>query len=152
MQVAEFPSDRDWQIDEKWSLCPRDVWEARRVFFGRSEVEAKELFRGNLLDTSGLLEGMPPKVLKFYLPACLDYLLSHDAQGDSDGASAFLRTILRLLDWGGAEVRCVVAASIFAIEQVSTRQDFYHASEHIYGNFAIFFRERILPKAKLTSS
>lgn len=102
-------------------------------------------YSGNLLDTSGLLEGMPPKVLKFYLPACLDYLLSHDAQGDSDGASAFLRTILRLLDWG-AEVRCVVAASIFAIEQVSTRQDFYHASEHIYGNFAIFSGKGSCPK------
>lgn len=81
--LRKIPNDADWR-SEPWGI---DVEDAYRCFFGKSMIEAIELFEENALARQEDVMFMPGPAFRFYVRAYCAYLLSEAARGDSDGAS-----------------------------------------------------------------
>ena len=106
-------------------------------FFGKSHSEAVALFQTNALFYQEDLQSMPAAALNFYAPALIEYLTSHRAKGDSDGASSFLHTVV----WMFKTQRHIIAPEtqtllLAAADQISIAQTFYGAAPGIYGAFS----------------
>src|SRR5437773_949742 len=90
----QIPSRADWgdvdesDLDAKWAFD---------TFLGKSFSGAEAMFQYNALYYQEDLQSMPPVPFNFYTPALVSYITSERAQGDSDGASSFLRLVSWLL-------------------------------------------------------
>lgn len=126
-----IPTEADWR-SEPWDL---DVACAYEHFAGKSLDEAVRLFKDNALYYQEDVMFMPRACFPFYAKAYIDYLLSDDSQGDSDGASCFFA----LVEVRSGEIRSdrsLAAMVAQALHHLATRQQWYDADMPLYGDFA----------------
>jgi hypothetical protein len=127
----QIPTEADWR-SEPWGL---DTHCAYRNFAGKSHAQAVELFKENAICYQEDVMFMPRACFPFYARAYIDYLLSADSQGDSDGASCFFG----LVESRAADIR-PDASLLSAVEELlrhlATRQEWYDADIEIYRSFA----------------
>ena len=132
-----IPAEADWR-SEPWDL---DIPYAYEHFFGKSLVEAFDLFVENALRYQEDIMFMPLACFEYYIHAYMDYLLSDKSAGDSDGANCFFGIVeCRSHDiCGGGDVlrRRVVEV----LDRLRTRQPWYDATPEIYGDFAVMADE-----------
>tara|TARA_R110002049_G_scaffold249194_1_gene423615 strand:- start:2689 stop:3213 length:525 start_codon:yes stop_codon:yes gene_type:complete len=130
--VNGIPTENDWR-SEPWDL---DVPNAYKHFFGKSREEARMLFVENAIYYQEDVMFMPRRCFGYYLHSYIDYLMSDDARGDSDGASCF---------FGLVEIRADDISSLEDPDQkrvvellshLGARQGWYDADEEIYGDFS----------------
>jgi hypothetical protein len=124
------PSREDWG-----EPCDLDAEWAMKVFLGKTQEEAERLFESNALNYGEDIQYMPSAAFNYYVPALIRYLLSERAEGDSDGASSFLRRVLWMLQTSPERLAGMRNTILVAAEQVASRQAFYDADESIYGRF-----------------
>lgn len=135
----KVPRRADWgEIDEN----DLDAGHALKQFFGKSFVEAEEMFQRNALHYQEDLQSMPAAAFNYYAPALAKYIISENARGDSDGASSFLHMVAWILK----ENRDVMAPEtekllVDVAGRVSRNQPFYDADEDIYGRFSDIYLE-----------
>lgn len=82
--VTRLPTAKEINVFD--SLDERHAVE---VFLGKDLEQAWSLFRENFLYYQEDLMWMGPKAFVFYVPAAIRYLLSAEADGDSDAANMF---------------------------------------------------------------
>jgi len=129
----KIPSKSDWGVIEKNDL---DAVCAFKQFFGKSLDEAEMMFRENALYYQEDLISMPPVAFNYYAPVFAKYILSGNAEGDSDGASSFLHMILELLQANRSLATSTTEKILLAAATiVANKQDFYDADTDIYGAF-----------------
>lgn len=91
--ITPLPTESDINIFD--SLDGRH---AVAQFLGKYLSEAQQMFCDNFLSYSEDLLFMGPRAMRFYLQAALGYLLSQDANNDSDAASSFCGVLEFRLD------------------------------------------------------
>jgi hypothetical protein len=134
-----IPSRSDWgEVDE----ADLDAACALKHFLGKTFEEAEAMFARNALYYQEDLESMPPVAFNFYAPALARYLTSPRAEGDSDGASSYLRMLISVLKTRRELVmpeteKILLRAAVF----VASNQAFYQADPNIYGRFADLIAE-----------
>jgi hypothetical protein len=133
-----IPGKNEWGNPDEEDLEVRYAYDN---FFGKSLVEAVQMFQENALHFQEDLGSMPAIPFNYYVMAFVTYITSDLAEGDADGASAFLRMThwqLRhhsdLIDVG------VVSAMLVACATVAQRQNFYTADIDIYGDFSEHYK------------
>ena len=137
-----IPTEQDWEgfkygLDEKY---------AYQNFCGKSQEEAYEMFKDNCIYYQEDLGYMPEKAFRFYLKPYMDYLLSPDAKGESDGASCFLSLIELTLEFSphyfdGLWERVELVMAVLGNYQLLI----FDANIDIYGDF----KKRIIKIKKL---
>ncbi len=127
----QIPSEADWR-SEPWDL---DIPYAYKHFFGKDRVQAAGLFVENALCYQEDVMFMPATCFYFYAHAYIDYLMSEQSEGDSDGASCFFGLVEVRADdilRGPGELRERIRA---LLRRLGERQTWYDATPHIYGDF-----------------
>ncbi|MDX2220552.1 MAG: hypothetical protein SF172_16155 [Burkholderiales bacterium] len=129
-----IPDITDWGLVNQADL---DAAHAYTQFFGVSHDQAVAKFRKNAFFYQEDLCSMPLVPFAFYVKAYMDYLASPHSAGDSDGASCFFHVVeeaLRL--WPSELSHSLLEQLITTGELVASKQQFFDASEDIYGSFA----------------
>jgi len=135
----KIPTRSDWGVIEKNNL---DAECAFRQFSGKSLNEAEMMFRNNALYYQEDLISMPPVAFNFYAPAFARYILSDNAEADSDGASSFLHMVLELLQSNRSLTTTKTEKMLLASAQiVASKQEFYAADTDIYGDFPELYKQ-----------
>jgi hypothetical protein len=126
-----IPTETDWRSEPWWIDTPH----AYEHFAGKSLTEAVGLFKNNAIYYQEDVMWMPSACFPFYAGAYIQYLLSDDSKGDSDGANC----LFGLVEFRSPEIRAntpLTAMVAEALRHVATRQTWYDADESIYGDFA----------------
>ncbi|MFO1523571.1 MAG: hypothetical protein U1G05_16370, partial [Kiritimatiellia bacterium] len=129
--MKTIPTEADWMGHP----LARDEAYGHEHFFGKTLPEARALFVENALRYQEDIMFMPTPCFYFYAHAYIDYLMSEESRGDSDGASCF---------FGIAEIRASEISC--APDELQTRirdlirhlgehQDWYDAEPEVYGSF-----------------
>jgi hypothetical protein len=133
IESAALPGKKEWGSPVENDL---DAGYAYSNFFGKSLVEAEQMFQANALHFQEDLGAMPAIPFNFYVMAFITYITSDSAEGDADGASAFLRmTHWQIKHRSDLIATGVVTALLIACASVAHRQNFYAADPDIYGDF-----------------
>lgn len=128
----KIPDENDWRNDHG----DLDVACAHKNFFGLSLDEAENRFRENALSYQEDVVFMPRACFVYYLHAYLNYLLSSDSRGDSDGASCFFGLVeCRSHDFALLPADALAKVHL-VLDRLGTRQGYFDAEEYIYGSFA----------------
>lgn len=126
-----IPTEADWR-SEPWCL---DIPIAYEHFFGKSLDEAFALFVKNALYYEEDVMFMPLICFRYYIHAYMSYLLSPSSAGDSDGGSCFFGLVEgRLVDIQTSDSH-LLARVEEVLRRLRDNQEFYGASEEIYGSF-----------------
>lgn len=127
-----IPSESQWR-SVPWCL---DIPYAYEHFFGKSVAEAQTLFEQDALYYQEDLIFMPATCFGYYFAAYLNYLLSEQSKGDSDGASCFFG----LIETRHADICQFAPESIertkTVLHKLTHEQAWYDADPEIYGDFA----------------
>ena len=130
--MKHIPTDKDWG-DNKYGL---DEKYAYRNFSGKNHDEAINLFIENSMIYQEDLIYMYGYVFDYYLNSFLDFLISADANEDSDAASCFLALIMSKIEYNYADIVPSKKYIELVLDIVSNYQlTKYDASEDIYGSF-----------------
>ena len=119
----------------QWPAGGPDEAYAFRNFFGKSQEEATLLFKQCAIVFQEDLTYMPEIPFKFYFPSYVSYLLSDDSEGDSDGASCFLSVVRYTLNYSPHWLDELWSDVEKVLTKIEAGQEFYSASEEIYGSF-----------------
>ena len=133
MNEMRIPTEVDWR-SEPWGI---DTPYAYEHFFGKGRAEAFALFVENAMLYQEDVMFMPLACFKYYLHPYMDYLLSDESAGDSDGASCFFGIVeIRSRDIyvGGEDLRRRVTEVLGCLRN---RQQWYNAEPKIYGEFSV---------------
>jgi hypothetical protein len=109
-------------------------------FLGKELKQAEALFRENFLVYQEDLMWMGPIAFRFYVPAAIDYLLSEQADNDTDAVSSFCSVIEFRLDHEPAEVTPVGQLIREGIIEILENFDRYEPDIAIYGDVAERYR------------
>ena len=94
------------------------------------------MFEKNAIGYSEDLMTMPTPCLNYYIKPYMDYLLSDQSQGDSDGASCFFGLVqIRNIDIRSFKTD-IVQQVVAVLHNLSAHQEWYDADPSIYGSFA----------------
>lgn len=127
----QIPSEAEWR-SEPWDL---DIPYAYEHFFGKGREEAVSLFVDDSLYYQEDIMFMPVACFYFYVHAYIDYLMSEQSEGDSDGPSCFFSIVeVREHDIlnGSEELKQRVRT---LLRRLGERQTWYDAEPDIYGDF-----------------
>ena len=120
-----------------------DYKEAFEKFGGVSAEQAQNYFAENALYYQELLYYMPQLPFEYYFETFQKYILSNDAKGDSDGASAFIDNVFDFIEADYLDLpKQRVSTMLESAKYVSTNQSFYEAPLEIYGDFESRFEIR----------
>lgn len=134
-----IPSKADWGKIDKHDLDARCAF---KQFAGKSLSAAEEMFKENALYYQEDLLSMPAVAFNYYAPVFARYIISDDAQSDSDGASSYLHMIIELLhSHRQLASEATLGQLLDAAKIVSTKQDFYEADNAIYGDFSQLYQQ-----------
>jgi hypothetical protein len=127
-----IPSEKDWR-SYPWDF---DTESAYKTFHGKSLAEARAVFKSNAFYYLEELTHMPSRCFQYYLNAYLDYILSDESRGESGGASSLFYTVeARIQEF--ADYEELRQRTCESLTQIALRQEeWYDASEDIYGSFA----------------
>lgn len=135
----KIPNKSDWGVIEKNNL---DAECAFKQFSGKSLDEAEKMFRDNALYYQEDLISMPSVAFNYYAPVFAKYILSDNAEYDSDGASSFLHMILELLQANRSLATSKTEKILLdAANIVSNKQGYYDADTNIYGEFSELYKK-----------
>lgn len=126
-----MPTEEDWRSAD-WDL---DVDCAYEHFYGKTVQEAERLFQKDSANYQEDLMFMPGVCLPYYLQAFMQYLVSTHSEGDADGAAGFISLITSRVQDTPEDLEPILPAVAFALRYVADHQDFYEASEEVYGSF-----------------
>ena len=143
----KVPSKSEWGVIEKDNL---DAECAFNQFAGKSLNDAQKMFRENALYYQEDLISMPSIAFNCYAPVFAKYILSDNAEADSDGASSFLHLIIELLQ----ENRLLASLETISVlldtaKFVSDKQEFYDADTDIYGDFSELYDKIVELEARI---
>jgi hypothetical protein len=127
----DVPTEADWR-NEPWCL---DAAVAYEHFHGKTTAEAVQLFEQNALYYQEDVLFMPSRAFGYYARAYAEYLMSEAAQGDSDGASAFISLLKFKAQWKPEDVRPIWPELRPLLERLANEQDRFDAIPEIYGDF-----------------
>lgn len=133
-----IPGKQEWGNPVEEDL---DAHYAYHNFYGKSLSEAEQMFQQNALHFQEDLGAMPAIPFNFYVMAFITYIISDYAEGDADGASAFLRmTHWQTKQRGELISEEVASAMLAASASVVQRQSFFDADTTIYGEFSEHYK------------
>ena len=127
----KIPSETDWR-SEPWDL---DIPYAYEHFCGKSVDESVPMFEENALCYQEDIMFMPVPCFRYYVLAYTKYLLSESSRDDSDGASCFFGIVEMRKDDILASSKLVKGEIIRTLQRLKDYQEWYDASEDIYGSF-----------------
>jgi hypothetical protein len=128
---ADFLDPRSQDLDERHAL---------KMFLGKTPEQAEAMFRQDFLGYQEDLTYMRAPALRFYVLPAIKYLLSDDANGDSDAASTFCYVLeLRLKDDPDA-LTPIAPIVLDAIENILRDFDRFECAPHIYGDVPSRYR------------
>ncbi|MEM8496062.1 MAG: hypothetical protein AAF663_11830 [Planctomycetota bacterium] len=111
-----------------------DEASALRNFLGKSHDQAVALFQDNFLYYQEDLMWMRPAGFGFYIYAAVEYLVSADADDDSDAANTFVALIEWWLDEDPEAIAPVRGLLRDACLEVISEFPRFNAEPDIYGN------------------
>ncbi len=82
---------------------------------------------------------MPDRVFHYYFPLYAEYILSQEAECDSDGASSFIGRAAHRASSIVAGGQSMISLTSLALARIANAQDWFDANPSIYGSF----RERV---------
>lgn len=136
---AEFLDPRSQDPDERHAV---------KMFLGKTPEQAEAMFRQCFLSYQEDLTYMRAPAFRFYVLPAIKYLLSEDANGDSDAASTFCHVLeSRLKDDAGA-LTPIAAIVLDAIDKILRDFDRFDCRPEIYGDVPSRYRAVV---ARLTS-
>jgi hypothetical protein len=129
---GKIPDEQDWlgYADDL------DVAYFHRLVYGKSISEAIPCFPNQCIERMDELLFSPRRVFQYYVHAFGAYLMSDSAVGESDAASPFLALLEAREKRDPGSVRSIIDALEPYLVFVATRQEYFDAPEHIYGNFS----------------
>lgn len=132
-----IPTKNEWR-SEAWDI---DTEHAYKMFAGKSRDQAYALFSQNAGFYYEDVMSMPTACFDFYVRPYLDYLLSSDSHGDSDGASCFFALVRQRA--ADIVTRATPLRQRFSavLEYLADHQDWYEADPEIYGDFTAHAEE-----------
>ena len=128
---VQAPSEDDWRGSEG----DPDVCFFYRLVYGKSFEEVIRLFKDNAIERGGELLFAPRKVFQYYVHAFGQYVISTDAEGESDAASPFLHLLENREQRDPGSVREIFESLKHFVDFVAVRQAYFDAPEDIYGSF-----------------
>ena len=129
--VTPLPTEEEINVFD--SLDERS---AVKHFLGKDLDQARSLFQENFLYYKEDLMWMGPVAFRFYLRAAIDYLVSADADNDSDAANMFCGLIEFRLEDHASELSPVKAILIQGILGILVNFDRFGCVSEIYGDVA----------------
>jgi len=143
----KVPSKSEYGVIERDNL---DAECAFNQFVGKLLDDAQGMFRENALYYQEDVILMPSIVFNCYAPVFAIYILSDNAETDSDGASSFLHMIIELLQ----ENRLFASSKTVSLlldtaNIVSNRQNFYDADIDIYSDFSELYNKIVELEARI---
>ena len=128
----QIPTADDWRGYE----TDLDVRDAHRMMFGMTNDQIQSLFHsGSSISRASELLFMPRKAFQYHVFGFAQYLMTDAARGEYDSASPFLHLLVNREKRDPTSVLHIHGALEPDIEFVASRQDYFDASPHIYGNF-----------------
>jgi len=124
-----IPTEHDWthhlnDLDAAW---------AKKNFLGKTREQAVEMFAENALIYQEDIMFMPEPCFRFYVHAYIDYLMSDQSKGDSDGASCFFGIVeVRKDDILRTPSELRTRFEVL-LRRLAERQAWYDAEPDIYG-------------------
>ena len=122
---ADFLDPRSQDLDERHAL---------KMFLGKTPEQAAAMFRQNSLFYQEDLTYMRAPAFRFYVLPAINYLLSEDANGDSDAASTFCSVLESRLKHDPDALKPIVPIVLDAIEEILAGFDRFECSPEIYGD------------------
>ena len=123
--AADFAEPRTEDLDERHAV---------RTFLGKTPEQAEAMFRENFLYYQECLTYMRPPAFRFYVLPAIRYLLSRDADGDSDAASTFCYVLESRLRDHPEALAPIALAVLDAVERILRGFDRFDCTPDIYGD------------------
>jgi hypothetical protein len=131
--TASIPTEADWR-SEDWGV---DVPKAYQHFFGKSHKEAVALFSENSLLYQEDIMFMPAACFRFYVHAYMDYLMSPESNGDSDGANCFFGVVEQRCKDIKAAGEAMTQSVAEVLAGLAANQERFDAPPDVYGDFGL---------------
>jgi len=128
---VDAPTEDDWRGSED----DPDVCWFYRLVHGRPFEEIVQLFKDNASERSSELLFAPRTVFQYYVHAFGQYVISKDAEGESDAAGPFLNLLENREQRDPGSVREIFQSLGQFVDFVAVRQAYFDAPEDIYGSF-----------------
>jgi hypothetical protein len=128
---ADFVDPRSQDVDERHAV---------KMFPGKTPEEAEAMFRQNFLFYQEDLTYMRAPAFRFYVLPAIKYLLSDNANGDSDAASTFCYVLESRFKYDPDALKPIVAVVLDAIEKILAVFDRFDCSPDIYGDVPSRYR------------
>ncbi len=127
----DFLDPRSQDLDERHSIT---------MFLGKTQEEAETMFRQNFLFYQEDLTCMRAPAFRFYVIPAIKYLLSKEANGDSDAASTFCYVLESRLERDVDALVPIASIVVDAIRQILADFDRFECSPEIYGDVPARYR------------
>lgn len=122
---ADFLDPRSQDLDERHAV---------KTFLGKTPEQAEAMFRENFLFYQEDLTYMRAPAFRFYVLPAIRYLLSEDANGDSDAASTFCSVVESRLKYDPDALAPIAPIVLDVIEKILADFDRFDCSSEIYGD------------------
>ena len=106
------------------------------MFFGKTLDEAMNMCESAADNYQEELQSMPRIPFNFYAPVLSNYIVSEKAKKDADGASCYLSFVSWMLRTKASIIKNETRKLLInSARYVSENQEFYDATQEIYGCF-----------------
>ena len=128
----KIPDKADWEGYEE----DLDVRYFHKLVFGKTIEEVQSLFgEGRSIERMDELLFAPRRVFQYYVFAFATYVMSAQAEGDSDSASPFLALLEEREKRDPGSVSQIFSELADVVDFIAERQEYFDADPNIYGNF-----------------
>jgi hypothetical protein len=134
--VERLPTEKEINVFD--SLDERV---AVKHFLGKDQEQATSLFQENFLYYQEDLMWMGPIAFRFYVRAAIEYLLSEEADNDSDAVNTFCGLIEFRLTNDASEIAAAKTIICEAIRLILENFDRYGCAREVYGDVAKRYRD-----------
>ena len=128
-----IPTEKDWG-NYKSDL---DIFHAYKIFAGKTNSEAVNEFKKNVINRCDDLRWMPLVPFQFYLLAYRDYILAgnFDIFDKADAVSCFIGLVKEVLINKSEFISPLIEELMPTLKHIAENQNFYEADIDIYGDF-----------------
>lgn len=128
---ADFLDPRSQDPDERHAV---------KMFLGKTPEQAEAMFRQNFLSYQEDLTYMRAPAFRFYVVPAIKYLLSEDANGDSDAASTFCYVLESRLADDPEALTPIAPIVLDAVRKIIRDFDRFDCPPDIYGDVPSRYR------------
>ena len=128
---SQLPTETDFLDPRSQDLDERH---AVKMFLGKTPEEAEAMFRQNFLFYQEDLTYMRAPAFRFYVLPAITYLLSEEANGDSDAVSTFCYLLESRLKSEPEALAPIASVVLDAIVKILAHFDRFECSPEIYGD------------------